>query len=314
MVRPSTIIRPPALRPGDTIGVIAPASNVKPDWLAKGEAELHRLGFKTKHLDSILDKSLYTAGSDQRRAEELNAMFADQSVRAIFAARGGYGAVRILPLLNDETIRANPKIVMGYSDITSLLIYLYQRHGLVSFHGPMVAKDFRGGNAHYDLPSFQSLLMNDSTPIQINVDGAEVLVKGKARGRLLGGCMPMITASIGTPYELDTTDSILVLEDVGAKPYQIDRMLQHLKLAGKLDTVRGFVFGEMVDCIQTKDQGYSLQEVITDCIGLLNVPILFGLKIGHTEQQNITLPLGVEAELDCFAPTLSIVEPAVQVC
>jgi Uncharacterized proteins, homologs of microcin C7 resistance protein MccF len=232
-------------------------------------------------------------------------------VKAIFAARGGYGSVRILPLLEDEIIQANPKIVLGYSDITSLLIYLYQRHGLVSFHGPMVAKDFRGGSGHYDLPSFQSILMNSSVPTQINVDGTEILSSGIARGRLLGGCMPMITASIGTPYELDTTDSILVLEDVGAKPYQIDRMLQHLKLAGKLSTVRGFVFGEMVDCIQTKDQGYTLQQVIVDCIGVLGVPILFGLKIGHTEQQNITLPLGVEVELNCMTPSLTITESAV---
>src|SRR5882762_6580809 len=125
MVRPSEIVRPPSLRPGDTIGVIAPASNVKPDWLAAGEAELLRLGFKTKHLDSIFEKSLYTAGSDQRRAEELNAMFADPEVKAIFGARGGYGTVRVLSKLNDKIIRANPKIVMGYSDITTLLIYLY---------------------------------------------------------------------------------------------------------------------------------------------------------------------------------------------
>jgi muramoyltetrapeptide carboxypeptidase len=311
MSRPSDIVKPAALRTGDTIGVVAPASNLKSDWLVAGEAELHRLGFKTKHLASILEKSLYTAGSDQRRAEELKAMFADPDVNAIIAARGGYGSVRMLSLLDDEIIRANPKIVMGYSDITSILIYLYQRHGLVTFHGPMVAKDFRGGSDHYDLSSFQGLLMNDAVPVRINVDGAEVLSPGKVCGRLVGGCMPMITASLGTPYELDTTDSILVLEDVGAKPYQIDRMLQHLKLAGKLDTIRGFVFGEMVDCIQTKDQGYTLQEVITDCIGYRRVPILFGLKIGHTEQQNITLPLGVEAELDCFTPSLTILEPSV---
>jgi len=311
MVRPSEIVRPPALRPGDTIGVIVPASNLKSDWLAAGEAELHKLGFKTKHLDSILEKSLYTAGSDQRRAEEINAMFADPEVHAIFAARGGYGTVRILSLLNDQTIRANPKIVMGYSDITSVLIYLYQRHGLVTFHGPMVAKDFRGGRDHYDWSSFESFLMKTETPAQINVDGAEVLSSSIARGRLLGGCLPMITASIGTPYELDTTDAILVIEDVGAKPYQIDRMLQHLKLAGKLDTVRGFVFGEMVDCLQSKDQGYTIQQVIMDCLGYLGVPILFGLKIGHTEQQNITLPFGVEAELDCSTPSLTILEPSV---
>jgi muramoyltetrapeptide carboxypeptidase len=129
---------------------------------------------------------------------------------------------------------------------------------------------------------------------------------------LVGGCMPMITASLGTTYELDTTDSILVLEDVGAKPYQIDRMLQHLKLAGKLESVRGVIFGEMVDCIQSKDQGYTIQEVIMDCLALMQVPILFGLKIGHTEQRNITLPMGVEAELDCFSPSLTITESAVR--
>jgi muramoyltetrapeptide carboxypeptidase len=201
---------------------------------------------------------------------------------------------------------------MGYSDVTTLLIYLYQRHGLVTFHGPMVAKDFRGGAGHYDFRSFQRLLVDGASNVAINVDGAQALVKGKARGRMVGGCMPMITASIGTGYELDTTDSILLLEDVAAKPYQIDRMLQHLKLAGKLKSVRGFVFGEMNDCIQSPDQDYKIQDVIIDCLGDTGVPILFGLTTGHAEHNNLTLPLGVEVELDCDNPSLTISESAVQ--
>ncbi|HZS47181.1 MAG TPA: LD-carboxypeptidase [Blastocatellia bacterium] len=311
MGKPIAICKPSALQPGDTIAVVAPASNLKPDWLSAGEAELHRLGFKTKHLDSIFSKALYTAGSDQRRAQELNAMFADPDVKAIFAARGGYGTVRALSGLDDQIIRDNPKIFMGYSDVTTLLIYLYQRHGLVTFHGPMVAKDFRGGPSHYDGESFNQLLVKGSANVEINVAGAQVLIKGKARGRLLGGCMPMITASIGTPYELDTTDAILLLEDVAAKPYQIDRMIQHLRLAGKLDSVRGFVFGEMNECVQGPNQGYTIEEVILDCLGDLGLPILFGLTTGHTEHNNLTLPLGVEVELDCDASSLTIVESAV---
>jgi len=305
------VVRPPALLAGDTIGVVAPASNLKRDWFAAGVRELERLGFKVKYLDSIFEKGRFTAGSDRRRADEVNRMFADTEVKAIFAARGGYGSARILELLDNETISANPKIFMGYSDITTLLIFLYQKHNLVTFHGPMVAKDFRAGESHYDRYLLFRVLTRAEAAGEVNCAGTKILRSGVASGRLLGGCLPMITNSIGTEYELDTRGAILFIEDYDSKPYRIDRMLTHLRLAGKFNEVRGLIFGEMIDCIQHPDQGYTIDEVIEDCVGDLGIPVLFGLTAGHGELNNLTLPLGVEVTLDCERGKLTINEPAV---
>lgn len=309
-----TIIKPAALQAGDTVAVVAPASNLKAEYLARGIAELERLGFRVKYREDILDKAWYTAGSDQRRAEEVMEAFANPEVNAVWAARGGYGVMRILPLLDETVLRANPKVFVGYSDLTALHLYLYRRFGWVTFHGPMAAKDLAGGEEHYDRKILLTALTQAQPMGDIESPKTEMLHRGSGSsvsGRLLGGCLSLIAAMMGTPDELDTRDSILFLEDTGTRPYAIDRMLQQLRLAGKFEEVRGIVFGEMTDCAQHADQGYSIQDVLAECTADLRVPVMFGLPSGHSPIGNLTLPLGVMATMDAERGVLSVGEAAV---
>jgi muramoyltetrapeptide carboxypeptidase len=292
-------IKPPALQPGDTVGIIAPASNIKRESLEAGCEALRKLGYKTFYLDSILEKDIYFAGSAERRASELDEMFVRDEIRAIICARGGYGANYLLETLNLEIIKAHPKIFVGYSDITTLLTYILDSVGLVTFHGPMVAKDFAHSDG-VDTGSWEAALTGVSEgALTLGPEtGAKPLLPGSAEGILYGGCLSMLAASLGTPYEIHTGDTILFIEDVAAKPYQIDRMLMQLKLADKFSGVRGIVFGEMLDCSQTKDQDYTLEEVVLRVVGDLGVPVAYGLRSGHVSRRNLTLPFGVRAALD----------------
>ena len=296
------------------MAVVAPASNLKSDYLARGVAELERLGFRVKSAESILSKDRYTAGSDERRARELMEAFRDPEVKAVWAARGGYGMMRLFGLLDDRELRSNPKIFIGYSDLTALHLYLHRRFNWVTFHGPMVAKDLAGGEDHYDRETLIRSI-TQTTPVgEIMASGTEVLHAGDGRpvsGRLLGGCLSLISALMGTPDELETRDSILFLEDTGTKPFAIDRMLQQLRWAGKFTEVRGIVFGEMLDCIQHADQGYRIQDVLAECTADLRVPVLFGMPSGHSPHGNLTLPLGVRATLEIDQARLRIDESAV---
>ncbi len=285
-----------SLRPGDTIGLVAPASNIKQADLEAGCAALRRAGYRPFYFDSILDRDLYFAGSVERRARELEDMFTRDEVRAILCARGGYGANHLLPEIDLETIKAHPKSFIGYSDITALLTYFSDAAGLVTFHGPMAAKDWahEGG---VNLSSWQAALSSTTgwdVPLNSEVQG---LIDGEAEGVLYGGCLSILVASLGTPYEINADGTILFLEDLAAKPYQIDRMLMQLKLGGYFDQVRGIVFGEMLDCVQTVKQDYTLQEVIMRIVGDLGVPVAFGVRSGHVSSGNITLPFGVNAKL-----------------
>ncbi len=289
-------IKPPVLQPGDTVGIVAPASNVEREALEAGCEALRRLGYKPFYFDSIFDQDLYFAGSTQRRARELEEMFVRDDVRAILCARGGYGSNYLLELLDLKKIKAHPKIFVGYSDLTTLLTYFVDSLGFATFQGPMVAKDFAHRDG-VDLFSWERAL-NGSSDWTLQADTeVKALVEGEAEGILYGGCLSILVASLGTPYEIRTTGTILFIEDIAAKPYQIDRMLMQLKLAGKLADVRGIIFGEMVDCLQKEDQGYTLEEVVHRVVGGLGVPVAYGLRSGHVSQGNITLPIGVRAGL-----------------
>lgn len=290
-------VKPPALKSGDTVGIVAPASNVKRAELEAGCEALRSAGYVPFYLDSIFDKDLYFAGSVKRRARELEQMFARDEVRAIICARGGYGANYLLQELDFEKIKAYPKIFVGYSDLTTLLTHFSDAIGMVAFHGPMVAKDWARA-VGVDRPSWQSAL-SGSSAWDINLAGsvATGLVEGAAEGILYGGCLSILVASLGTPYEIRTEGTILFLEDTGEKPYQIDRMLMQLKLAGKLEGVRGIIFGEMRECMQTANQGYTLEEVVSRVVGNLGVPVAYGVRSGHVTAGNITLPIGVRAGL-----------------
>jgi muramoyltetrapeptide carboxypeptidase len=225
-------------------------------------------------------------------------MFARSDVKAIVCARGGYGSNYLLETLDLEKIKAHPKIFVGYSDLTTLLTYFSDTTGLVTFHGPLVAKDWAHADG-VDLASWQSAL-SGSAAWELNLgasSGVTGLVEGAAEGILYGGCLSILVASLGTPYEIETAGTILFLEDLAEKPYQIDRMLMQLKLAGKLKSVRGIVFGEMHDCLQTANQGYTLEDVILRIVGKLGVPIAYGVRSGHVTAGNMTLPIGVRSAL-----------------
>jgi len=289
-------IKPPALQPGDTIGIVAPASNIQRAALDLGCAALEGLGYRPVYLDSIFDQDLYFAGSTERRARELEDMFLREDVRAILCARGGYGANYLVTRLDPQKIIPNQKIFVGYSDITTLLTCFCDTAGFVTFHGPMVTKDFAQSDG-IDLPSWHAATSGASQWELGGDSGMEPLVEGAAEGILYGGCVSMLVASIGTPHEFRTRGTILFLEDVNTKPFQIDRMLMHLKLAGKLKGVRGIVFGEMLDCVQPGGQNYDLKEVVMRVVGQLGIPVAFGLRSGHVSSRNITLPLGVKASI-----------------
>jgi muramoyltetrapeptide carboxypeptidase len=308
-------VKPKVLQPGDVVGIVAPASNIKRELLEAGCETLRQLGYKPFYLDSILEQDLYFAGSPQRRARELEEMFVREEVRAMVCARGGYGANYLLSELDPAKIAAHPKIFVGYSDITTLLTCFSDAARFVTFHGPMVTKDFAHGDG-VDLASWQAALTGLSgwEVSSAGDSGATGLVEGSGEGILYGGCLSILVASLGTPHEIRTEGTILFLEDVNAKPYQVDRMLMHLKLAGKLAGVEGIVFGEMLDCMQNKDQPYTLQEVILRIVGDLGIPIAYGLRSGHVTRKNITLPFGVRASLRVNGgeATLKITEAATQ--
>jgi len=294
---PTSILNAEPLLPGDTVAVIAPASQIKPEPLLAGVQQLQALGYQVLYSEEILSEDLYFAGDVERRVRELHRAFANPQVQAIFCARGGYGTNYLLPHLDLDLIRNNPKIFLGYSDVTTLLTYLNDQLGLVTFHGPMVTKDFAIANG-FDRSSFEGAITGKKTWNISQAPAVQPLRQGRAAGKLYGGCLSMLVASLGTPYEIQTDDTILFVEDIATKPYQIDRMLVHLKYAGKLDRIRGIIFGEMIDCVQSPDQPYTLQEVVMRVLTEFDFPVAFGLRSGHVSTGNITLPIGVEAQLE----------------
>lgn len=305
--------KPPALRPGDSIGIVAPASYFNRQDFDAGCAALRAMGYTPVYEESIFERDLYFAGNSVRRVRELENMFLRDDIKAIICARGGYGANYLLPNLDLKKIGAKPKAFIGYSDITCLQTYFCDAANMVTFHGPMVSKDFAKPDG-IDVESWQAALTGrDNWMLGFDSSsGVKSLVQGSAEGVLYGGCLSILVASLGTPYEIHTEGTLFFIEDVAAKPYQIDRMLMHLKLAGKLDAIRGIIFGEMLDCFQTHEQGYTLEEIVTRVVGDLGVPIAYGLRSGHVSRQNITLPIGVGALLNVGGSgvSLEILEPA----
>jgi muramoyltetrapeptide carboxypeptidase len=289
-------VRPAALRGGDTVGIIAPSGAIGPDALEAGCAWLLSKGFQPLYLPSILDRDLYFAGSTQRRLDEFHRMFSRPEVKGIICARGGYGCNYLLEKLDLDLVRSNPKIFCGCSDVTTLLTYLCDRAGLVTFHGPMLNVDVGPGGV--DEPSWiAALVSGEAYQREFSGDEVETLVPGSAEGTLYGGCLSLLCASLGTPYEIETRDTILFLEDLAEPAFRIDRMLMHLRLARKFDGVRGLIFGEMLQCGPRNGQDYTLQQVVERVVGDLGIPVAYGLKSGHVTGGNISLPFGVSARL-----------------
>ncbi len=291
------MLKPPRVRAGALVGVIAPASPVRREFVDRGIAELSRLGFRTQVGAHLYARGRYTAGGWQERRDDLLALWKDTEVEAVFCARGGYGSMELLASLAPEIFREQPKVFLGASDVTAVHGFLGARAGVVAFHGPMVAQRIARGS--YDA---EGLLRLIQTPEPAGVlsapDTLEILHRGSAEGTLLGGCLSIVVSLVGTPFLPPLEDAVLFLEDTLVKPYQIDRMLMQLKLAGCLDSVRGLVFGQMANCEQHPDQGYTLQEMLRDWTEHLGVPVLFGFPSGHTETDAVTLPLGIRARID----------------
>lgn len=290
------VLKPPALRPGDAIGIIAPGSAVPRESLETGLTRLESLGYRVRYRPDILDVQGTFAGSAERRAEELIGMLQDPDVRAIFCARGGYGCNYLIQFLRKYRLD-KPKIIMGYSDVTTLHSFFWGTGRWVTFHGPMVAIDFCGEAFSGKEVIGRALTEGGSWEA---ANGLQVLAEGSAEGRLLGGCLSIAVTTLGTPREVDWSNAIVFLEDVGEAPYRVDRMLFQLKEAGKFADVRGVVFGEMKDCGQP--------DLLRHLAGL-GVPVLAGLPSGHTTGRNICLPFGVNAMIS--EDRLTILEGAV---
>jgi len=286
------MIRKPApLRRGDVIGVVAPAGAVDEASLGAGIGVFETAGFRVRLGAAVRKKSGFLAGSDGERAADLHEMFRDPEVKAIIAARGGYGSGRLLPLLDPTVVREHPKIFVGHSDITFLLNDFVQRAGLVTFHGPLLA-----GLPQRAEAAEHMLTMLTGERMGWHEAAQEVVQPGTAEGLLAGGCLSVIVATSGTPYALQTQGRLLFLEDVNEKPYRIDRMLTQMRQAGALDNVAGVVFGEMNGCAAAEDEKVSVRDVIAEAFADATYPVAFGLPSGHGAG-TLTVPLGVHARL-----------------
>lgn len=308
------IKKPYALAPGSTLGIIAPASPVyKSTCVADGISLLESLGFKVILAPNALNTNKYLAGTDRERLADLHGMFMEPDIDGVICLRGGYGSMRILSNIDYRVIRRNPKVLVGYSDITALHLAIWKRTGLVTFSGPMLATEFGRDPGDYTIRQFLKAVTNPA-PLGFipSAPGVvtEVINPGRARGHLIGGNLSLVAALLGTPYELDTRGAILFLEDVGEQPYRIERMLRQLLLAGKLSSAAGVIFGECIRCeAEENDHSFALREVIQESIKHLTIPCFYGLGAGHGAHK-ATLPLGIEAEMDASKCQLVITESA----
>ena len=304
------MIKPKKLKLGDTIGIVAPGSPTTEEKVEKAYEKLKEMGFKVKLGKSCYSKYGYLAGRDELRAEDLNSMFRDTEVDGIICLRGGYGTIRILELLDYNLIRANPKVFVGYSDITAIHIAINQISNLVTFHGPMAASDLAGDISKFSLESlFNSILHEDFDGNLKNPTEELITINGGvAEGQIIGGNLSLITSTIGTPYEIDTKGKILFIEEIGEEPYRIDRMLNQLKLSNKLQEAEGIILGNFSNCMpEDPDMSLTLEEVIDDLIRPLNKPTLYNLQAGHCDP-NITIPFGVRVRLNADRKEIVVLE------
>lgn len=318
-------LRPKALAPGSRVALVSPASpGAEAESAVIAEEVVASLGLVPKRMPAAARQTMYLAGSDEERAADLNAAFRDPSIDAVWCIRGGYGSGRLLPLLDWEAIRRNPKPLLGFSDITALLNGFYARTGLVTFHAPTCSENL----SDYTLAELKRVVFTPEAagvvaaapplePKEGFVDREDRLRRiapGTGRGRLVGGNISVFSMLVGTPWEPPLAGSILFLEEVGEEPYRIDRWLTHFVLTGRLARCAGIVFGKFKDCGPGDEGSYqgtwTWQEVVADRLGKLGIPVLAGLRFGHVADKS-TFPVGVLAELDVAAGTLSLLEPAV---
>jgi muramoyltetrapeptide carboxypeptidase len=317
-LRPAPI-RPARLRPGDLVGLVAPsAAIVDSEPVDIARESLEAMGLRVREGAHLRHRRGYLAGTDEERARDVNAMIRDPDVRGIYAIRGGWGAARIVDRLDYDALARDPKVVAGYSDITALHSAIHARTGLVTFHAPIAASSW----APFPYEHFRRVVFGgEAATLGPAPDTGETLIPqqhrvrtlrpGRARGPLLGGNLTVLAHLVGTPYVPDFDGAILFLEDVDEAPYRVDRMLTQLRLAGILGRIAGFVFGRCTNCEPRDGYGsLTLEEILTDHVAPLGVPAWFNAMIGHIQDQ-WTVPVGIEAEIDAEAGTVRLLEPAV---
>ncbi len=312
------IIKPKRLKPGDTVAVIAPASGLTQESFDKALQNLESLGLKTKVGKAARGINGFLAATDKERLDDLHWAFSDAELAGVWCVRGGYGAARLLPDIDYDLIRKNPKILIGYSDITALHLAVSQNTGLVTFHGPVAASEL----SDYTRKHVTNALMNVAAPYKIeiseynktqdsNLFKTETVVAGKGRGRLVGGNLSLLSALAGTPFGLaDMKGKILFIEDVGEQPYRIDRMFTQLRQSFDMRALAGIALGVFEDCNPRTKDTQTLSDVVKDRFGNLGIPVVYGLSFGHIRDQ-FTFPVGVEAELDAGNATLTLLETGV---
>ena len=314
------IIKPPKLKVGDKLAIVAPGSYISEEELQDSIKNLNELGFETTNSEKILLQSGYFAGNDKERAQDLMEKFSDKSVKGIVCARGGYGCARILPMLDYKVIRTNPKVLIGYSDITALLYGIYQKSGLITFHGPVGTSTFND----YSVNNFKKVLVNpernqtfknSTSGDDENLYGVATIVKGKRKGRLVGGNLSIMVSLIGTQFDVDYSDKIIFIEEIGEEPYRIDRMLTQMIQAGKFENAAGVMLGIFRKCEAKKEsdltaKSFNLMEVLEDRLGKFKIPVVYGMSFGHVKDK-FTIPFGALAELDTDKQTFILLEKAV---
>lgn len=313
------IIKPKRLKAGDTLGVIAPASALSEKVILRAIENLTNLGFKIKLGKNLREQKGYLAGTDEQRLEDLHWAFSDPEVDAVWCIRGGYGVTRILPKVDFKLIKRNPKIFIGYSDITALHVAIYQKTGLVTFHGPVGTSDY----TDFTKPNVWNLLTNPTPQYQLvhseenqknasNLFKSEVITAGKCRGTLIGGNLSLLSAMDGTPFALgNLKGKILFMEDIDERPYRVDRMLTQLLQSHDLSKLAGIALGIFEGCNpKPEENSMSLVACLKDRLGNLGIPVIYGLSFGHISNQ-YTLPIGIQAEMDTETGILTLLDSAV---
>ena len=312
------IVRPKRLKKGDTVGIIAPSSGVSKEEFDKALQNMGDLGFKTKTGKYATAVNGFLAGTDAERLEDLHWAFSDKEIDAVWCVRGGYGLSRILPEIDYALIKRNPKVFIGYSDITALHMAIHQNAGLVTFHGPVAASTYSEYTKKHVINALMDAVVPDK--IELSPDNVakdtlafktQVIIKGTARGKLIGGNLSLLTALAGTPYALrNIKGKILFTEDVGERPYRIDRMFTQLKQSVDLKELAGIALGVFEGCDAPDDKSQTVIDVVKDQLGSLGIPVIYGLSFGHIRDQ-FTLPIGVEAEMDTEKATVTLLEAGV---
>ena len=295
-----------SLKKGDTIGIVAPANFVDMEEVTRGCKEMETLGFKIKLGKSCHSQWFNFAGRDELRANDINEMFADKDVDAVLCARGGYGSARILDKVRFDIIKDNPKLFIGFSDVTSLHIAINKFVGLTTVHGPMLTPNIANSFDDVTKESFMEVVTGKAEHL-LNPPGEriETLKSGKASGQIIGGTLSLVVASLGAKYEVEANNKLLFLEEINEYTYKIDRMLNQLKMAGKFDDCSGVILGDFKNCNKEKVEDFSLSEVFENTFAEFEKPVVYNLKSGHCSPM-ISIPFGIDCELDAQGKSASI--------